>query len=136
MATRMIPKSTKVKVEFIKGFNFADIFVILFALVFLALAWTSGFSTIAKLVISGVVLLVFGILFMSIEPGVKMYNQVGDLFKFFFGINTYKKYRKNTGSNKDVRSLFPYIGLLEQDYDEKRKIGIIDYMSCRRKLQS
>ena len=47
MATRMIPKSTKVKVEFIKGFNFGDIFVILFALVFLALAWTSGFTTIA-----------------------------------------------------------------------------------------
>lgn len=127
MAARMIPKSTKVKVEFIKGFNFGDIFVILFALVFLALAWTSGFSTIAKLVISGVVLLIFAILFMSIEPGVKMYNQVGDLFRFFFGINTYKKYRKNTGSAKDVRSLFPYIGLLEQDYDEKRKIGIIDY---------
>ena len=29
MAARMIPKSTKVKVEFIKGFNFGDIFVIL-----------------------------------------------------------------------------------------------------------
>ena len=29
MAARMIPKSTKVKVEFIKGFNFGDIFVMI-----------------------------------------------------------------------------------------------------------
>lgn len=123
---RMIPKSTKVKIEFIKGLNFGDIFVILFALVFLALAWTSGFSTVAKLVISGVVILIFCILFMSFEPGIKMYNQVGDLFRHFFGVNTYKKTRK-TGANNDVKSLFPYIGLLEQDYDERRKIGIIDY---------
>ena len=72
MATRMIPKSTRVKVEFIKGFNFGDIFVILFALVFLALAWTSGFSTIAKLVISGVVLLIFAILFMSLWKLIKI----------------------------------------------------------------
>ena len=78
---RMIPKSTKVKVEFIKGLNFGDIFVILFALIFLALAWTSGFSTVTKLVLTGVTGLVFGILFMSFEPGVKMYNQVGDLFE-------------------------------------------------------
>lgn len=56
---RMIPKSTKVKVEFIKGLNFGDIFVILFALIILALAWTSGFSTVTKLVLTGVTGLVF-----------------------------------------------------------------------------
>lgn len=123
---RMIPKSTKVKVEFVKGFNFGDIFVILFALVFLALAWTSNFSTMAKLIISGVTILIFAILFMSFEPGIKMYNQLGDLFKHFFGINTFKKTRRGDSSS-DVRSLFPYIGLLEQDYDERHKIGIIDY---------
>ncbi len=123
---RMIPKSTKVKVEFLKGFNFGDIFVILFALVFLALAWTSGFSTMAKLILSGVTILIFSILFMSFEPGIKMYNQLGDLFKHFFGINTYKRTRKGD-SNDDVKALFPYIGLLEQDYDERHKIGIIDY---------
>ena len=124
---RMIPKSTKVKVEFIKGINLSDIFVVLFALVFLALAWTSGFGTVPKLIITAVVLMFAAILFMPIQPGVKMYGLVGDLFKFFFGINTYKKSKKAKGSNSDVRTLFPYIGLLEQDYDERRKIGIIDY---------
>ena len=122
---RMIPKSTKVKVQFFKGFNFSDIFVVLFALVFLALAWTSGFSTILKLVISGVTVFITAALFMSFEPGVRLYKQVGDLFKHLFGINTYKKMKG--ASKKNVKNLMPYVGLLEQDYDERKKIGIIDY---------
>ena len=63
---RMIPKSTKVKIEFLKGFNFGDIFVILFALIFLALAWTSGFSTVAKLVISGEKSVYVGVILMAL----------------------------------------------------------------------
>ena len=122
---RMIPKSTKVKVQFFKGINFGDIIVVLFALVFLALAWTSAFEIITKLVISGVVLFITAVLFMSFEPGVRLYNQVGDLFKHIFGINTYKKSKVNNKSN--VKMLMPYVGILEQDYDDKRKIGIIDY---------
>ena len=123
--SRMIPKSTKIKIQFFKGLNFSDIFVGLFALVFLALAWTSGFSTITKLVLSGVTFTIVMILFISISPGVKMYQQLGDLFKFMFGINTYKKMKGNSNSN--VKTLFPYVGILEQEYDEKRHIGIIDY---------
>ena len=122
---RMIPKSTKVKIQFFKGLNFSDIFVVLFALIFLALAWTSGFSTILKLVISGVTLFITAVLFMSFEPGVRLYKQVGDLFKHFFGINTYKKMRG--ASKKNAKNLMPYVGILEQDYDEKHKIGVIDY---------
>ena len=125
MATRMIPKSTKFKAQFFKGFNFSDIFVVLFALVFLALAWTSGFSTILKLVISGITLFITAVLFMSFEPGVRLYKQVGDLFKHFFGINQYKKMRM--ASKKNVKNLLPYVGILEQEYDEKRQIGILDY---------
>ena len=123
--SRMIPKSTKIKVQFFKGFNFSDIFVALFALVILALAWTSGFSTILKLVISGITLFVTAVLFMSFEPGIRLYKQVGDLFRHLFGINTYKKQKGNSKTN--VKNLFPYVGILEQEYDDKRQIGIIDY---------
>ena len=123
--SRMIPKSTKVKVQFFKGLNFSDIFVALFALIILALAWTSGFNTTVKLVVSGVTLFITAALFMSFEPGVRLYKQVGDLFKHFFGINTYKK--QKGASKKNVKNLFPYVGILEQEYDEKRQIGIIDY---------
>ncbi len=125
MEGRMIPKSTKVKAQFFKGFNFSDIFVILFALIIIALAMTSGFGMIVKLVISGITLFVTAILFMSFEPGVRLYKQVGDLFKFFFGINSYKRMKGN--GKKNVKNLLPYVGILEQEYDEKRQIGIIDY---------
>lgn len=125
MATRMIPKSTKVKVQFFKGINFGDIIVVLFALVFLALAWTSAFEIITKLIISGVVLFITAVLFMSFEPGIRLYNQLGDFFKHLFGINTYKKSKTPSKSSMDM--LMPYVGILEQDYDDRKKIGIIDY---------
>ena len=123
--SRMIPKSTKVKTQFFKNFNFSDIFVILFALVIVALAMTTSFGLVTKLVISGITVFITLALFMSFEPGVRLYKQVGDLFKFMFGINSYKKMKMN--SNKNVKQLLPYVGILEQDYDEKRQIGIIDY---------
>lgn len=123
--SRMIPKSTKVKTQFFKGLNFSDIFVVLFALIIVALAWTSGFSTIAKLVVTGITVFTTVILFMSFEPGVRLYKQVGDLFKHLFGVNTFK--RMKGAGKKNVKNLLPYIGILEQEYDEKRQIGIIDY---------
>ena len=125
MAGRMIPKSTKVKVQFFKGINFSDIIVIFFALVLVALAMTSTFEMMTKIIISCVVVFITAVLFMSLEPNVRLYKQVGDLFKHLFGINTYKKQKRNSKNN--VMGLLPYVGILEQDYDEKRKIGIIDY---------
>ena len=62
---RMIPKSTKVKIQFFKGVNFSDIFVVLFALVIVALGWTSGFSLIPKIVITGIVVFITFVLFLS-----------------------------------------------------------------------
>ncbi len=123
--SRLIPKSTKVKVQFFKGLNFSDILVALFALVIVALAWTSGFSTTVKLVITGITVFITAVLFMSFEPGMRLYKQVGDLFKHFFGINTFKKMKG--ASKKNVKNLLPYVGILEQDYDDRNKIGIIDY---------
>lgn len=125
MDGRMIPKSTKVKVQFFKGINFSDIIVIVFALILVALAMTSTFSIMTRLIISGVIVFITAVLFMSIETDVRLYKQVGDLFKHLFGVNTYKKTKKNSKSS--VMGLMPYVGILEQDYDEKRKIGIIDY---------
>ena len=122
---RSIPKSTRVKVQFFKGLNFSDIFVVLFALVLVALAMTTSFSLVPKLVISGVIIFITLALFMSFEPEVRLYKQLGDLLKFWFGINTYKKMKGNSKNN--VKQLLPYVGILEQEYDEKRQIGIIDY---------
>ncbi len=112
MAARMIPKATKVKTQFFKGLNFSDIFVILFALVLVALAMTSMFSLTVRLIISAVIVFITVIMFMSFEPGVKLYKQIGDLFKHIFGINTYKKMKKT--SRKNV------INLLRS---EERRVG-------------
>jgi len=125
MAGRMIPKSTKVKVQFFKGINFSDIIVIVFALALVALALTTNLEMMTKMIIAAVVVFITAILFMSLEPGVRLYKQVGDLFKHLFGINTYKKQKRNSKNN--VMGLLPYVGIMEQDYDERRKIGIIDY---------
>ncbi len=125
MASRMIPKSTKVKAQFFKRVSFADIFVILFALVIVAVTMTSILSLVARLVISAIVLLITLILFMSFEPGVRLYKQVGDLFKYIFGRNSYKKVKGS--SHKNVKNLMPYVGIIEQEYDDNRNIGIIDY---------
>ncbi len=125
MAGRMIPKSTKVKTQFFKGLNFSDIFVVLFALVLVALAMTGTWSTTIKIVLTCVVVFITAVLFMSFEPGVRLYKQLGDLLKHFFGVNSYKKTKRNT--KKSVNNLLPYVGILEQEYDEKRQIGIIDY---------
>ena len=125
MATRMIPKSTKVKTQFFKGMNFSDIIVVVFALVLVALAMTTSFELITRIIISCVIVFIFMCLFMSFEPDVRLYKQVGDLFGHMFGINTYKKQKKNTKNS--VNSLLPYFGILEQEYDQKRNIGIIDY---------
>ena len=104
---RSIPKSTKVKVQFFKGLNFSDIFVVLFALILVALAMTTSFSLVPKLVISGVIVFITVALFMSFEPEVRLYKQLGDLLKFWFGINTYKKMKGNSKNN--VKQLFPYV---------------------------
>mgnify|MGYP006326205099 CR=1 FL=1 len=74
MASRMIPKSTKVKVQFFKGMNFSDILVVLFALVLVALVMTSTFELIPRLIISAVILFITLILFLSIEKDVRLYN--------------------------------------------------------------
>ena len=125
MATRMIPKSTKVKTQFFKGLNFSDILVVIFALILVAIAMTSTFEIITRLIISAVVAFFTVVLFIPIEKDVRLYKQLGDLFKHIFGINTYKKQKKNSKNN--VLGLLPYVGILEQDYDEKKKIGVIDY---------
>ena len=113
MAGRMIPKSTKVKVQFFKGINFSDIIVIVFALILVALAMTSTFNLMPRIIISCVVVFITAVLFMSFEPDFILYKQVGDLFKHLFSINTYKKQKRNSKNN--VMGLLPYVGILEQE---------------------
>ena len=124
---RLIPKKTKVKTQFFKGFTLTDILIALVALVLVALVIFSNVitNTGAKISIAVAILVVGIFLFIEVSPDTRLYNAVADGFKYFLGV---KKFRKMSGKGKkSVANILPYVGILEQDYDEKRKIGIIDY---------
>lgn len=122
---RLIPKKTKVKTQFFKGFTFTDILIMLVALVLCALVLMNElFSTTVKVAMALVILVLTIFLFMEVSPETRLYHAIVDGFKYIFGA---KKFTK-TGKNKaNISALLPYVNIIEQDYDEKRKIGIIDY---------
>ena len=123
---RLIPKKTKVKTQFFKNFNIVDILIFLVALVIIALVLLNNIMPIGtKAAIAIVVLVITVILFMEVSPDTRLYNAAADGFRFMFGVKNFRKI--SNGSKSSVAALLPYEGILEQDYDEKRKIGIIDY---------
>ena len=122
---RLIPKKTKIKTEFVKGLNLMDGVIILVAMIIIALALFSDLETITKLIIVGVVAVVFITMFLRVAPDTRSYQMLGDLFKYMFSRKLYKVDKYKT--SKSVNSLMPYDGILEQDYDDSSKVGIIDY---------
>lgn len=123
---RLIPKKTKVKTQFFKGFTLTDILIALVALIVVALLMMNNImQTNIKIALSIAVLVIAVILFMEVSPETRLYNAVVDGFKYIFGV---KKFRKTSGSSKSsIQTLLPYFNIMEQEYDEKRNIGIIDY---------
>ncbi|MBQ9790927.1 MAG: DUF87 domain-containing protein [Clostridia bacterium] len=122
---RLIPKRTKVKTEFFKGLTLVDGVILLVALLMLALVLLSDFSTQIRLIVAIVVVMLVVIMMLNVAPETRTYNMLGDLFKYMFSVKKYTKQKRAT--RKSVNALMPYVGILEQDYDEKNKVGIIDY---------
>ena len=122
---RLIPKKTKIKTEFIKGLTLMDGIILLVALIILALDLFSDLPTMTRLIIAAIVVLTFITLFLRVAPETRTYQMLGDLFKYGFSLKRYKVDKSRT--RKSVNSLMPYEGILEQDYDDKHKVGIIDY---------
>ena len=123
---RLIPKKTKVKTQFFKGFTITDVLILFVALVLVALIMLNNImSTPVKISLAISVFFIAILLFMEVSPETRLYNAIVDAFKYLFGI---KKFKKMSGNAKNsISSLLPYVNIMEQDYDEKRKIGIIDY---------
>jgi len=122
---RLIPKKTKVKTEFFKGLTLTDGVILLIALIVLALDLFSDFAVTIRLILALVVIMIVVIMMINIAPETRTYQMIGDLFRYMFSVKHYKKEKHAT--RKSVNALMPYTGILEQDYDEKHKIGIIDY---------
>ncbi len=122
---RLIPKKTKVKTQFFKNFTIVDGLIFVLALVLCALiVFANTISLPIKISLTLVILVIAVLMFMEVSPETRLYSAVLDGFRYLFGI---KKFRKISNGKKNVSTLLPYVNILEQDYDEKRKIGIIDY---------
>lgn len=122
---RLIPKKTKVKTQFFKGFTLTDILIFLVLLTVVALLLMNNvIPTTIKITLSVVVLVIGLVLFMEVSPETRLYHALVDGLRFLFGV---KSFKKSANTKKSVAQLLPYVDIKEQEYDEKRKIGIIDY---------
>lgn len=122
---RLIPRRTKVKTEFFKGLSIMDGVIGIFFMVLLALVLVSDFSVKLRLILAAVVIMIAIVMFLQIAPETRTYQAIGDLFRYIFGVKKFTKQKHAT--RKSVNALMPYVGILEQNYDEKSKVGIIDY---------
>ena len=122
---RLIPRRTKVKTEFFKGLTIMDGVIGIVFMLLLALVLISDFSVKLRLILSACVIMVAIVMFLQIAPETRTYQAIGDLFKYIFGVKKFTKQKHAT--RKSVNALMPYVGILEQNYDEKHKVGIIDY---------
>ena len=114
---KLVPKKTKVQTQFYKNLTLTDAIIGLVFLVILGLVFLSNFITRDKLIIGGSVLFVAVILFLNVGPETRAYQAIGDLFRYLFGVRSFKKQRIAT--RKSVNSLMPYAEILDD--------GTIDY---------
>ena len=124
---RLIPKKTKVKTQFFKKFSFVDVIIAVVVLGICALILMNNAiaNRTVKIAIAAAVLMLGLLMFTEISPETKLYHSIVHLIKFLFGTKKFHKMSKKQHTN--VSALLPYVNITEQNYDDKRKIGIIDY---------
>lgn len=114
---KLVPKKTKVATQFYKNFTLTDAIIGFVFLVILGLVFLSNFSLKIKLIVGATVIIVCIIMFITVSPETRAYQAIGDLFRYLFGVRSFKKQRVAT--RKSVNSLMPYVGIMED--------GVIDY---------
>ncbi len=102
---RIIPKNTKVKLQFYKGVTIADVILAVVALGFLALAVSSNLQS--KWIISIVILVVFAPLFIPIGE-IKLYQAVVYGVKYLF---SRKNYQKAKHGKANIGNIVPYASI-------------------------
>ena len=111
---RIIPKKTKVKVEFYRNVSLVDIIIGVIGIAIELLLLFANFGRMQYLIMA-VVLGVFVCLFLPVD-GEKLYMQMGSWLVYAVSNKTFKK---NSGNAKDDMSvLFPYTGIRD---------GLIEY---------
>ena len=114
---RIIPRKTKVKVEFYRNVSLVDLIIGVIGVGIELLLLFANFGSMQYLIMA-VVLGIFVCLFLPVD-GEKLYVQMGSWLVYAV---SNKKFQKKTGNAKDDMSvLFPYRGIRD---------GLIEYEDC------
>lgn len=99
---RIIPKNTKVKLQFYKGIGIYDVLIGVVALAFLALIVTSNLPN--KYVLALVLLIIVAPMFIPLGE-IKLYGALGYAIKFAVA---HKSFSKTGKESKHITSIIPY----------------------------
>ena len=104
---RIIPKNTKVKMQFYKGIGIYDVLLGVIALAFVALAVTSNLPN--KFIIALAILMIVAPLYIPIGD-IRLYGALGYAVKF--GVAR-KKFSKTAKNDAHISSIIPYSSIKE-----------------------
>ena len=104
---RIIPKRTKVKMQFYKGIGIYDVLLGIVALAFLALTLTSNLPN--RFIIALVILIIVAPMYIPIGE-IKVYQAIVYAIKFLVADKSFSKNKKN---KKHISSIIPYSKIKE-----------------------
>ena len=110
---RIIPKKTKVKIEFYKDFTLIDILIAAVGMGLELLVFMTNFQSF-KLILMFALLGVFICLYLPID-GEKLYLQLGHWLRFLFSKKHYEKHAEDPKS--DISNIAPFVGFSEDLID-------------------
>lgn len=113
---RIIPKNTKVKLQFYKNVTITDVVLAVIGLGFLALAVSSNLPN--KWIVAMVILIIFAPLFIPIGD-VKLYNAIGYGLKFVFAK---KNFAKSKHGKSNIGTVVPYYKI-EDNFIRQKENG-------------
>ena len=119
---RIIPKNTKIKLQFYKGVTITDVIIAVISLAFLSLAVSSNLPQ--KWIISMTILIVVAPLYISLGD-IKLYNALGYALKFLFAKKSFSKMKKG---KRNIASIVPYAKIQDNLISQKESgfTGVIE----------
>lgn len=124
MAVHMIPRKTKVKIEFLKNFTLSDLIYCLIMVAGAIAIFTSNFEYHIYL---GVAWVALGIaFFIQVEDGIRIYGFLGLVFRFLAFRKKFSKKKKRGFA--DVDAIMPFVGLYNEAYIDfgEYRAGVIE----------
>lgn len=119
---RIIPKNTKVKLQFYKNVTITDVIIAVIGLGFLALAVSSNLP--CKWIIAMIMLIIFAPLFIPIGE-IKLYNAIGYSLKFLIAKKNFSKAKRG---KSNIGAIVPYLEIKDNLIKQKENgfTGVIE----------